>query len=118
MIDIETLATHPLETRGLTPLARVGHAAALVRGSQVYIFGGFVRKLGYMFDMHLLRCTVRRALQTEEACNTATHSTAHNTTRDNTPQHHTNHTARHNTPHHAATRHNTPQHAATPHHQT
>ena len=54
LIDAESLATNQLETRGTPPLARVGHACTLVKGSQLYVFGGFVRKLGYMFDIHML----------------------------------------------------------------
>eukprot|EP00966_Prymnesium_polylepis_P240404 5559337-Prymnesium_polylepis.1 len=54
VVDVETLETHPLDVRGTPPLARVGHACALVKGSLLYVFGGFVRKLGYMFDVHVL----------------------------------------------------------------
>ena len=61
MIDLETLATHKLETRGTAPLARVGHACALVRSQQLFVFGGFVRKLGYMFDMHMLNLEVQHS---------------------------------------------------------
>ena len=49
-----SLATVQLQTRGRPPQERVGHAMALVRNSLVYVFGGFVRKLGYMFDVHCL----------------------------------------------------------------
>ena len=49
-----SLATVELKARGTPPQERVGHAMALVRNSLVYMFGGFVRKLGYMFDTHML----------------------------------------------------------------
>ena len=54
LIDLPSLATVKLEAHGRPPQERVGHAMALVRGSLVYLFGGFVRKLGYMFDVHCL----------------------------------------------------------------
>ena len=41
----------------LSTQERVGHAASLVGGAgreRLYVFGGFVRKLGYMFDVHVL----------------------------------------------------------------
>ena len=54
LIDLPSLSTVRLEPRGRPPQERVGHAMALVRSSLVYVFGGFVRKLGYMFDVHCL----------------------------------------------------------------
>ena len=54
LIDVPSLATKTIEARGTPPRERVGHAMAIVRSSLVYIFGGFVRKLGYMFDLHCL----------------------------------------------------------------
>ena len=54
LIDVPSLATVTLQARGRPPQERVGHAMALVRSSLVYVFGGFVRKLGYMFDVHCL----------------------------------------------------------------
>ena len=105
LIDLPTLSTVTLETRGKPPQERVGHAMAIVRAQFVYgahalpsptwhalptlppssstvrnllphpgglrspsrlaisqisqsrdstVFGGFVRKLGYMFDLHAL----------------------------------------------------------------
>lgn len=54
LIDLPSLATVRLQVRGTPPQERVGHAVALVRKSLLYVFGGFVRKLGYMFDLHVL----------------------------------------------------------------
>ena len=54
LIDVKTLVTRQLVARGTPPTERVGHAACLVRGRMFYVFGGFVRKLGYMFDLHCL----------------------------------------------------------------
>ena len=54
LIDLPSLATLKLQPFGEPPQERVGHAMALVRGSLLYVFGGFVRKLGYMFDLHCL----------------------------------------------------------------
>ena len=45
LIDVPTLATVTLATRGTPPQERVGHAMALVRGQLAYVFGGFVRKV-------------------------------------------------------------------------
>ena len=54
LIDLQTYACMRLTARGNPPQERVGHAAALVKGHQLIIMGGFVRKLGYMFDVHCL----------------------------------------------------------------
>lgn len=44
-------------TRGAPPYERVGHAVATMRRgrkTKLYVFGGYVRGLGYMFDIHVL----------------------------------------------------------------
>lgn len=54
LVDLPSLSTAKLQARGIPPQERVGHAMALVGKGLVYVFGGFVRKLGYMFDVHCL----------------------------------------------------------------
>ena len=57
LVDTTTWTYRVVNVRGSAPAERVGHAAALIGGErkeQMVIFGGFVRKLGYMFDTHVL----------------------------------------------------------------
>ena len=57
LVDSTTFTYTVVNVRGAPPAERVGHAAALVGGAgreRMWVFGGFVRKLGYMFDSHML----------------------------------------------------------------
>ena len=53
-MDVESFTWSKPTVNGEPPSARVGHACCLTKDNVLFLFGGFVRKTGYMFDVHAL----------------------------------------------------------------